>query len=238
MTAKAHLRRPPLWQWGLGIALWSATAPALAQPTVTPESSPILTDPTSPTQDSPPTLPQILTAPANPIPGLPRATIACPTDLETLLPLLLRDLPSYANRKIQNARRFGGSLRTTSYVIIAGRPETAPLTLGPGVYAPAAPNASDQNGFQQVFLTTLERSYSTRFLQEVQHYHWLFLTPVSDGWRLGMMYSRIGEGPDAGKAVTGDDYTVTTPPQESSTGAIGQAVQDWLRDCRAGKISP
>jgi len=64
---------------------------------------------------------------------------------------------------------------------------------------------------------------------ESQHYHWLFLTQTPSGWRLALMFSRIGSS-SPGRPPT--------PPRESSKGVIGQAVTIWLRDCRAGAIRP
>jgi hypothetical protein len=81
----------------------------------------------------------------------------------------------------------------------------------------------------QVFLTTLERQYLGGKAIESQHYHWLFLTQTPDGWRLAMMFSQIGS------SLPGRS---PTPPRESSNGIIGQAVNTWLRDCRAGAIRP
>lgn len=139
-------------------------------------------------------------------------------NVETLTGQLLRDLPSYTNRISQNIRR-----RTTnvySYVIAAGRPEFAPLTLGPGDYSPT----DSPQPPQQVFLTTLERQYADGKAVELQQYHWLFLTQSSSGWRLAMMFSRIGTYPSG---------RPPTPPRDSSDGIIAQAIRTWLRDCQA-----
>lgn len=148
----------------------------------------------------------------------------CPADVETLVSLLLRDLPSYANRVIQRSRRLSRA-DENYYVLVAGRPEFEPLTLGPGQYT-STPTA-DVEPPQQVFLTTLEREYYGGKAIYTQHYHWLFLVQTPDGWRLAMMFSRFGSA-SAGRPPT--------PPRESSNGVIGQAVNFWLRDCRAGAI--
>ncbi len=47
-------------------------------------------------------------------------------DIETLTTQLLKDLPSYANRTSQRARRRSRIVDTYSYVLLAGRPEFAP----------------------------------------------------------------------------------------------------------------
>ena len=147
-------------------------------------------------------------------------------DVETLTAKLLRDLPSYANRTSQSARRLKRTVDIYSYVIVAGRPEFAPLTLGPGEYNPADSTAGSQQ-LHQVFITTLERQYTAGKAVELQQYHWLFLTQSSSGWRLAMMFSRTGIYP--GKKPP-------TPPRDSSYGVIAQATRTWLRDCRAGKV--
>jgi hypothetical protein len=152
----------------------------------------------------------------------------CPADVETLTSRMLKDLPSYANRVIQRSRRLNRTGDTFSYVVVAGRPEFEPLTLGPGEYAPVAP-VTELEPPQQVFFTTQERRYQGGKAIYTQLYHWLFLAKTKGGWRLSMMFSRIGSSaPDR----------PPTPPFESSNGIMGQAVSTWLRDCRAGVIRP
>ncbi|NET81986.1 MAG: hypothetical protein F6J94_08545 [Moorea sp. SIO1F2] len=146
--------------------------------------------------------------------------------METLTSLLLKDLPSYANRVIQRARRSDSTLDNFSYVIVAGKPEFEPLPLK-SFQSTTVPNPTDSEALQQIFLTTLERKYFKDKAVELQNYHWLFLTKSSDGWRLVMIFSRIGSVSE-GK--------LPTPPRESTNGVIGQAVKTWLRDCRAGTI--
>jgi hypothetical protein len=152
----------------------------------------------------------------------------CPTDLETLTALLLRDLPSYANRISQRARRRSQTDSLYSSVILAGYPEYEPLTLGPGEYTPATPGSAIEPP-QQVFLTTLERQYTGKKTIELQLFHWVFLVNTNSGWQLATMYSRIRPSPPG---------SLPTPPFESSNGIIGQGVRTWLRDCRAGYIRP
>ncbi|MBE9227096.1 hypothetical protein IQ264_16835 [Phormidium sp. LEGE 05292] len=150
----------------------------------------------------------------------------CPADLETLTNLLLRDLPSYANRVTSRSNPINSPSGT--YVILAGKPEFAPLTLGPGVYSPAAP-VEGEGVPKQIFFTTLERQYLANRANLLQNYHWLFLVKSNSGWRSVMLYSQLGSYPSANPP---------TAPRESSTGIIGQSVQIWLRDCRAGVIKP
>jgi len=165
-------------------------------------------------------------------PPAANTNVVCPTELEPLLDRLLIDLPSYANRVIQRSRSVGVT-EGLSYVIIAGIPEYEPLPLGPGRSPKSAssdigePVEQSSDEPRQVFISTLERNYATGTLVELQHYHWLFLTRTASGWRLAMMFSRLGTYP-AGKPPL--------PPRDSSTGVIAQAVNTWLRDCRAGVI--
>ncbi len=152
----------------------------------------------------------------------------CPADIQTLTSLLLRDLPSYANRVMRRSRHIGPTADGINYVVLAGKPEFEPLNLGPGEYTSPA-LAAEVEPPLQVFLTTLERQYLQGNAIKSQHYHWLFLTQTPDGWRLAMMFSQFGS------ATPGRS---PTPPRESSNGVIGQAVNTWLRDCRAGAIRP
>jgi hypothetical protein len=143
----------------------------------------------------------------------------CPSDVETLTTLLLKDLPSYANRVIQRTQKLNRDAGFDSYVVLAGRAEFEPLNLPQINY-----NPNDSEPPQQVFFTTLERHYYQNQKREIQTYHWLFLTETDSGWRMVTMFSRFG-----GSA---QEYP-PTPPQESSNGIIGQAVNLWLRDCRS-----
>jgi len=147
-------------------------------------------------------------------------------DVERLTTQLLKDLPSYANRISQRVRRRNRTVDVYNYVLLAGRPEFAPLTLGPGEYTPAEPTSLVEAP-QQVFITTLERQYTDGKPVELQQYHWLFLTQTSSGWRLAMMFSRTGTYPAK---------QPPTRPRDSSNGVIAQAIRTWLRDCQAGTV--
>lgn len=154
-----------------------------------------------------------------------RPQTTCPDDVTVLIQGLLRDLPGYANRVAR--RTLGTTPDDTGFgtVIIAGRAELEPLPLEELAFANPPDDAT-----QQVFFTTLERRYTDTAAVSLEQYHWLFLVPAPDGWRLTLMFSR----------TTPDDNGVRppTPPQESSDGIVGQAVQLWLRDCRAGAVYP
>lgn len=150
---------------------------------------------------------------------------ACPEDLETLTALLIRDVPSYANRVMQRSRRLSRRGEGFSYVLVGGRPEFTPLPLSPSSYSSITPTTDSSP--QQVFFTTLERQYRSGKAVESQLFHWLFLTKTTGGWRLALMFTQFGS------SVRGRP---PTPPQESSNGVVGQAVTNWLRDCRAGVI--
>ncbi len=135
----------------------------------------------------------------------------CPADLENLTDELLKNLPSYVNRVIQRGRRLERDVY--SYVIVAGNPEFKPIDLNQLQYTPVFPEST-----QQVFFTTLEREHGSGSTLTTQHYHWLFLTQTTSGWRLVMLFSRSSS---------------TTPLRESSNSAIGEGIRLWLRDCRA-----
>ncbi|MEC4984082.1 MAG: hypothetical protein SAJ37_15375 [Oscillatoria sp. PMC 1068.18] len=150
----------------------------------------------------------------------------CPTDVKILTEQMLKDLPSYANRVIQRARRLNREVDIFSYVILAGKAEFEPLTLGPGEYN-TAPNAIAEDPPQQIFFTTLERQYTDKQAIETQHYHWLFLVQTNSGWRVVTIFSRLGSPSPERPPL---------PPRETSKGVIGQAVKLWLRDCRAGTL--
>lgn len=161
-----------------------------------------------------------------------RPPAACPENLEALTALMLRDLPSYANRVVQRSfdrtpRTFGTGIPATRQlgtILLAGRPEFEPLTLGPGVYAPTSPQADQP---QQIFFTTLERQYARDRIVTLQHYHWLFLTK-GDGWLFVALFSQLGDTPP-------DEPP--TPPQNTSEGDIAQGIRLWLRDCRSGAVA-
>lgn len=147
-------------------------------------------------------------------------------NIEILTDQLLKDLPSYANRASQRARRLSRKSDFYSYVLVAGHPEFAPLTLGPGVYAAKQP--TDSETVKQVFFTTLERQYTGGQAIELQQFHWVFLTKTQSGWRLATLFSQLGGYPTK---------KPPTPPRESSDGIIAQAINAWLRDCQAKSMN-
>ena len=143
--------------------------------------------------------------------------------LESLTTKLLRDLPNYANRASQRSRRLARKKDIFSYVLLAGKPEFTPLPLKS--YAPTSEETISP-GVKQVFFTTLERQYVGGKVLEFQEFHWLLLTKAESGWRRVMMFSQTGSS---------QPQKLPTPTRESSNGHIGQAVDTWLRDCRAGR---
>ena len=160
----------------------------------------------------------------NPPLQLPTPDSRCSTqDIKTLTNQLLKDLPAYANRTSQRARKLSRSTDLYTYVLVAGQPEFEPLTTDPGVYQPKSPQA-DGEDVQQVFFTTLERQYLRDRAVELQGFHWAFFTKTEDGWRLATMFTRIGDR---------TSKKPPTPPEETSDGIIAQAIETWLRDCRA-----
>ncbi len=146
----------------------------------------------------------------------------CPSDLETLMTRMLKDLPSYGNRVTQRSRRGDRSVEVYNYIVVAGNPEFEPLPLSNLQYQPQLPDET-----KQVFFTTLERQYTKTEVILLQNYYWLFLTPSSDGWRLFLLFSQLA---DLEKA------DLPLPPQDAINGAIGQGIKLWLKDCRAGVL--
>ncbi|MDX2214280.1 MAG: hypothetical protein SFY66_13405 [Oculatellaceae cyanobacterium bins.114] len=155
-----------------------------------------------------------------------RPSTTCPATVEAIMPPLLRDLPSYTNREIQRSRRQERTYVSPGYVLIAGNPEFDPLSLGPGEYSPTVA----EDDVRQVFFTTLERRYVEGALVRQQNYHWIFLTETSQGWQLASMFSRSGGYFSLPQPPS--------PPEDTSQGAIAQAIRAWLNDCQAGDILP
>jgi len=154
------------------------------------------------------------------------AQSACSQTIHSLTTNLLKDLPGYANRVIQRSRLPSRNQANSTYIILAGEPEFNPLAQNlSGDYTPVFPKAETQQ-VKQVFFTTLERRYINQAVYSVESYHWLFLTTTEQGWYLVTLYSRFG---------LPDQSHPPTPPQETSNGIIGQAIQLWLRDCRFQK---
>ena len=178
-----------------------------------------------------------------------RPRVTCPTDISTLTGMLLRDIPSYTNRVLQRtvavlpwteadelrleAGMFVRRPYRPSSVLIAGQANLTPLDLNDYTYT-TSPDAGGP--LSQVFFTTLSRQYSGQSsrlrAEEVQEYHWLFLTPTADGWRLAFMFSAI----DNPETTPSPLPLSPLPPRESSRNSVGQAVQIWLKDCRAGAV--
>jgi hypothetical protein len=143
--------------------------------------------------------------------------------LETLTTQLMLDLPSYANRAAQRARRLSRSVDIYTYILVAGKPEFQPLPLNPSI---DTAKKYESEGVKQVFFTTLERKYTGKKVVELQEFHWLFLTKTKIGWQVVMMFSQTGA--DSGKQPV-------APARDSSHGAIAQGVKLWLRDCNSTK---
>lgn len=144
--------------------------------------------------------------------------------LETLTAQLLRDLPNYANRATQRARRLSRRAEVYSYMLVAGRPEFKPLPLKPGgddadIY--------QSEGVEQVFFTTLQRQYISKKSVELQDFHRLFLTKTKNGWTLVMMFTQTGVYPK---------NQPPSPPRDTSNSAVAQGIKAWLRDCEAGSV--
>jgi hypothetical protein len=153
------------------------------------------------------------------------AAPVCPTDPRILTDRLLQDLPGYANRVIQRSRSVVNgdpSLYIPLYVIIAGRPEFQPLPLR--LSSEISPRFPDTT--EQIFFTTLEHQYDRTRRATLQNYYWLFLTRTDEGWRSVSLYTQLASQPPE----------PPLPPQETSSGTIGQAIQIWLRDCEAGTL--
>jgi hypothetical protein len=145
----------------------------------------------------------------------------CPARLPQLAELLVRDLPSYANRVVQRRRQKLG-LNYSNY-LVAGRPETTPQLIENPEYRPASPATAPL----QLYLSTLEQRFVGRQSSNFQQFHWLFLAKGKKDWHLVTMYSRQGR-------TSGEPL----PPIESLQSSVGEAVQIWLRDCNAGVIKP
>ncbi len=163
-----------------------------------------------------------------PVWGLDKSESLCSQQsLELITTNLLRDLPNYANRASQRARRLTRRGETFSYMLAAGKPEFKPLPLNPNVTSEDTTKTLS-SGVEQIFFTTLERQYIGNLAVELQEFHWLLLTKTSGGWRKVMMFTQTGSFPVSKQ--------VPSPPRDSSDGVVAQAVDTWLRDCQAGSI--
>jgi hypothetical protein len=149
-----------------------------------------------------------------------RPTASCSAELETWVPLLLRDLPAYTNRVTQRTFEPGRSADRPGHVLIAGAADYTPLPIADSQYT--------SDVVRQVFFTTLERQYAQNRSVTIQDFHRVFFTPTSTGWDLVLMFSQIKPASDGQPPI---------PPFDSSQGAIAQAIRLWLRDCQAGAIT-
>ncbi|WP_009544333.1 hypothetical protein [Crocosphaera subtropica] len=159
---------------------------------------------------------------ASPIQAFSKRSETCPSDVETLMTRMLKDLPGYSNRVAQRSRIGDRSVEIYNYILVAGNPEFEPLPLSNLQYEPELPDET-----KQVFFTTLERQYTPTEAILLQNYYWLFLTPTSEGWRLVLLFSQLAD------LEQGD---LPLPPQNAMNGAIGQGIKLWLKDCRAGVL--
>ncbi len=153
-----------------------------------------------------------------------RPVFNCPNTLDALIPKLLDDLPSYANRVIQRSRDRSRAVDIPpSYVLLAGRSDQEPIPLGGGDYAPIA----GSDNVQQVFFTTLERQYGASGLVQLQGYYWMFVVRSPEAWQLVNLRTSLGDYPSR---------LPPTPPRDSNDGVVAQAVRLWLSDCHAGAL--
>jgi hypothetical protein len=147
----------------------------------------------------------------------------CPAKLESLTNLLVRDLPGYTNRMIQQ-RRSRSTDKIYSSIVTASMPDLKPIETISREYPPQFP----QSVPTQVFIGTLERQYTGLQSAQLQQFHWLFLAQTRMGWRLANIYTRTSSFPSANTSIS--------PPIESSKTVVGEAVRIWLNDCYLGKI--
>ena len=177
--------------------------------------------------------PQVMDAPSEPL----RVRTDCPTELDTLMRGLLRDLPGYTNRVHQRSSGPYRDIQLPGLVLIASQPDFRPLNLNNwDTDASATPTSQSPESeiLYQVFFTTLEHQHTEDAIARFQRYHWVFLTrsdETENDWRLAFMYSSMGDYPVG-------DYRPPTPPEETSYSAVGQGLRLWLRDCRARAVDP
>jgi hypothetical protein len=146
----------------------------------------------------------------------------CPAKLEQLTNMLVRDLPSYANRLIQQRRKRTD--RIYSSIVGASVPELQPIEIASREYPAHFPQAAPT----QVFISTLERQYTGINSAQLQQFHWLFIANTRLGWRLVSIYSRTSGSPSVNAPIT--------PSIESSKTIVGEAISIWLNDCHLGKV--
>jgi len=152
----------------------------------------------------------------------PEAKFSCPDDVTQLASLMLKDLPKYSNRVIQRSQSLNRKAGIRRYIITATQAEFEPLDLPRIKYS-----STDQEQPKQLFFTVAEKQYNKTKITTSQTFHWLFLTQTKAGWQEVLMFSRF-----ANSKVENPP----TPPRETTNGIIGQGVQLWLRDCRAGTV--
>lgn len=219
LTAKQVMAKEHAF--GLIALLLGISTPATAQLPALPPAPPA--PPASPAPEVSPEPKPSIESPQTSESGFIRPPISCPENLDTLTALLLRDIPTYTNRILQSSVADISIAYRPAYVIAASEPEQTPLDIIDWVYT-TSPDSGET--LQQLFFTTLERQYSGLNDTSINHFHWLFLAPIEDGWQMVFMFSAI----DA-------ENEVQLPPRDSSQGSVGQAVQRWLTDCKAGAIS-
>jgi len=134
------------------------------------------------------------------------------------MPPLMEALPSYTNRVIQRSQTGHVPLKT--YILIAGNAEFDPLPLPQQQWQAVVPDTTEQ-----VFFTTMERSYTDQRAIASQNFYWAFFVQTQQGWQLALLYQQLG-----GETVA----QPTSPRRDASNGAIAQGIRLWLRDCQAG----
>jgi hypothetical protein len=160
--------------------------------------------------------------PAKAAPIVAWAPNTCPPKLDTLTNLLVRDLPSYANRLVQQRRKLADPLYSS--IVTASTPDLKSIEISSREYPPRFPQAVPT----QVFISTLERQYTGLKSAQLQQFHWLFIANTKFGWRLVNIYSRTSGSPGTSDPIT--------PPIESSNTIVGEAIRVWLNDCHLGKV--
>lgn len=149
-------------------------------------------------------------------PAESREKTICSSDLKTWIPKLLEDLPGYTNRVIHREEIGLRSTNFFHYILVAGQPDYHPINRPSQELTTLLPDTT-----QQVFFTTLERDYLGDTVKQSEAFHWLFLTPTNEGYRMVMMQSRY---------QVGNSTYQLLPPEDSSNGSIAQGIKLWLRD--------
>ena len=156
------------------------------------------------------------------VPSIGAIPTTCPEKLDSLTNLLVRDLPSYGNRIVQQRRKRTDNVYNS--IEVASIPELKPIDIVSREYPPQYP----QSAPSQVFVTTLENQYTGIRSVKLQQFHWLFIAKTRQGWRLANIYTRTGGFPLANNLIS--------PPIESSKTIVGEAIRIWLNDCYLGRI--